>query len=93
MAVEQGRPSTSNGSRGNGFLYFAVGALVIVVGVLGWMYFNGSTQARPDSAVERMADSVSDAADRIGDSAREAARKLPEPAPVPAPVPAPAPAN
>lgn len=89
MAVEQGRSSGS----GNGFLYFAVGALLVAVGVLGWLYYNGSTQARSDSAVERMAESVSSAVDKIGDSARDASRKMPEPAPVPAPAPAPAPTN
>jgi hypothetical protein len=94
MAVEQGRPSSGNGSSGNGFLYFAVGALIVAVGVLGWMYFDGQRNKSPsDTAVERMADSVGDAAERIGDSARDAAKKLPEPAPVPMPAPAPAPAN
>ena len=88
MAIEEGRTSG-----GNGFLYFAVGALIVGVGVLAWMFYNGSTQARSDSAVERMADSVSGAVDKIGDSARDASRKLPEPAPVPAPAPSPAPTN
>lgn len=89
MAVEEGRPNS-----GNGFLYFAVGALIVGVGVLGWMYYNGQThQSRSDTAVERMADSVGDAASKIGDSAREATRKLPEPAPVPMPAPTPAPTN
>lgn len=89
MAVEQSRSSGS----GNGFLYFAVGALIVAVGVLGWMYYNGSNNARSDSAVERMADSVSSAVDKIGDSARDASRNMPEPAPVPMPSPAPAPTN
>ena len=84
MAIEEGRTSG-----GNGFLYFAVGALIVGVGVLAWMFYNGSTQASSDSAVERMADSVSGAVDKIGDSAHDAVRKLPEPAPVPAPAPAP----
>jgi hypothetical protein len=89
MAVEEGRTSG-----GNGFLYFAVGALIVGVGVLGWMYYNGQThQSRSDTAVERIADSVGDAANKIGDSAREATQKLPAPAPVPAPAPAPAPTN
>ncbi|MEQ1780572.1 MAG: hypothetical protein ABMA14_04370 [Hyphomonadaceae bacterium] len=89
MAVEQGRPSG-----GNGFLYFAVGALIVAVGVLAWMYYSGqTTQSKSETAVERMADSVGDAADRVGDSARDAVQKLPEPAPVPAPAPTPAPTN
>lgn len=91
MAVEERRASS-----GNGFLYFAVGALIVAVGVLGWMYYNGQThQAASDSAIERIADSVGDAADKIGDSARDAAKKLHEPAPIPAPAssPAPAPTN
>ena len=89
MAVEERRASS-----GNGFLYFAVGALIVAVGVLGWMYYTGETRhAASDSAVERMADSVGDAADKIGDSARDAAKKLPEPAPIPVPAPAPAPTN
>ncbi len=37
MATEQG---SSSGS-GNGFLYFAIGALIVAVGVLGWMFYNG----------------------------------------------------
>ena len=84
MAVEQ-RPASGN----NGFLYFAVGALIIAVGVLAWMFYNGETNRQSEgSALERVADSVSDAADDIGDSARDAARNVPQPAPAPAPAPA-----
>ena len=87
MAVEERR---SGG--GNGFLYFAIGALIVAVGVLAWMFYNGETnRSRTDTAVERMADSVSDAADEIGDSARDAAQNIPAPTPAPPPNP-PAPA-
>lgn len=80
MAVEQ-----EHRSSGNGFLYFAVGALIVAVGVLAWMSYNGGMgRSSSDSAIERMADSVGDAANDIGDSAREAAKNLP-PAPAPAP--------
>lgn len=87
MAVEERR---SGG--GNGFLYFAIGALIVAVGVLAWMFYNGETnRSHTDTAVERMADSVSDAADEIGDSARDAAQNIPAPTPAPTPNP-PAPA-
>lgn len=83
MAVEQ-RPT----SGGNGFLYFAIGALIVAVGVLAWMFYNGQTnRSSEDTALERVADSVSDAADDISDSARDAARSIPQPAPAPAPAP------
>lgn len=79
MAVEERR------SGGNGFLYFAVGALIVAVIALGWMFYSGETQRSPtESAVERMADSVDDAADAIGDSAREAADNIPAPESTPA---------
>ncbi len=78
--------------KGNGFLYFAVGALIIAVGVLAWMFYSGETnRSSSDSAVERAADAVSDAADDIGDSARDATRNIPAPQPPPAPAPQPAP--
>lgn len=87
MAVEGGRTGG-----GNGFLYFAVGALIVAVGVLGWMFYSGNAApSKSDSAIERMADSVGDAADDIGDSARDAARSIPTPEPAPAPTPAPQP--
>lgn len=83
MAVEERR------SGGNGFLYFAIGALIVAVGVLGWMFYQGGMERSPaDTAVERMADSVGDAADAIGDSARDATDNIPTPEPAPAPVPA-----
>lgn len=76
--------------KGNGFLYFAVGALIVAVGVLTWMFYSGqTTRSSSDSAVERAADAIGDAADDIGDSARDATRNIPEPAPAPAPQPAP----
>lgn len=83
MAVEERR------SGGNGFLYFAVGALIVAVAALAWMFYQGETSRGADTAVERMADSVGDTADAIGDSAREAADNLPQ-APQPAPNPPPA---
>jgi hypothetical protein len=87
MATEQGRSSG-----GNGFLYFAVGALIVAVGVLAWLFFSGETRkSNTDTAIERMADSVGDAADDIGDSARDAARSIPAPQPAPDPLPAPQP--
>ena len=81
MATEQGGAS----SGGNGFLYFAIGALIVAVGVLGWMFYDGGWQQnRTDSAIERTADKIGDAAEDLRDSAREAARSIP-PAPAPAP--------
>ena len=75
---------------GNGFLYFAVGALIVAVGVLAWMFYGGqSSRSSSDTAVERAADAIGDAADDLGDSAREATEKLPAPAPQPQPQPAP----
>ncbi|MBP9234151.1 MAG: hypothetical protein KBF30_05715 [Hyphomonadaceae bacterium] len=83
MAVEENRTRG-----GNGFLYFAVGALIVAVGVLAWMFYSGQTnRSSADTALERVADSVSDAADDIGDSARDAARTVPQPAPAPPPAP------
>lgn len=90
MATEQGG-SSSSGS-GNGFLYFAIGALIVAVGVLGWMFYNGqSSQNSGDTAIERAADSIGSAADKIGDSAKDAARTVPQPAPAPQPAPQPPP--
>lgn len=79
MAVNQTTEKSSNG-----FLYFAVGALVIAVGVLAYFYFNSqpSTENSAESAIERSADAIGDAADKIGDSAKDAARN-PTPAPQP----------
>ena len=90
MAVEQSRPSGG----GNGFLYFAVAALLVAVAALGWMFYTGEThRSSSDTAVERMAESVGAAADKIGDSARDATRNLPKPATIPTPAPVPAPTN
>ena len=79
MATEQ----RSGGS--NGFLYFAIGALIVAVGVLGWMFYDGGWRSSNDTAIERSADRISDAADDIGDSVKDAARNVPAPAPAPAP--------
>jgi hypothetical protein len=78
--------------KGHGFLYFAVGALIVAVGVLAWMFYSGETnRSSADSAVERAADAIGDAADDIGDSARDAPRNIPAPQPAPAPAPQPVP--
>lgn len=87
MAIEERRTT----SGGNGFLYFAVGALVVAVGVLAYMFYTGETnRSRSDTALERVADSVSDAARDVGESAKDAARNIPTPQPSPAPVAPPA---
>lgn len=77
------------GGNSHAFLYFAIGALIVAVAVLGWMFYDG--QWRSDSgssAVERSADAISDAAEDVSDSVRDA-RTAPPPEPAPA-VPAPA---
>jgi hypothetical protein len=82
MATEQGSSS------GNGFLYFAIGALIVGVGVLAWMFYNGQTnRSSSDTAIEHAADSIGDAAEKIGDSAKDATRNIPAPAPAPQPAP------
>jgi hypothetical protein len=92
--AEYERPPTSSTSTvtetrsgGNGFLYFAIGALIVAVGVLGWMFYDGSWRQdrSADTAIERTADAIGDAADDIGDASRNAARNIPAPAPAPAP--------
>lgn len=74
-------------SSSNGFLYFAVGALIVAVAVLAYFYFNGQTaqQSPTEAAIERSADAIGDAARDIGDSAQDAARSIPAPTPAPAP--------
>jgi hypothetical protein len=59
-------------SESHGFLYFIVGALIVGVVVLGFLFYNGNLGGRAsnDSAVERSADAIGDAADEIGDAAR-----------------------
>lgn len=87
MAVEERRGNN------NAFLYFAIGALVVAVAVLAWMFYDG--QWRADSsynAVERSADAISDAAEDVSDSVRDARIAPPQPVPAP-PTPAPAPAE
>lgn len=68
MATE----TKSGGS--NGFLYFIVGALVVGLGVVGWMAYNGGhlSQSPTDRAISRSADAVGDAAKKVGDSAERA---------------------
>ena len=71
----------------NAFLYFAVGALIVAVGVLGWMFYDGQwrTEDSASSAIERSPDAIGDAADDVSDSVRDAARQAPAPQPQPAP--------
>lgn len=91
MPDEQRTTVDTGRSGGNGFLYFVVGALIVGVGVLAWMFYNGETnRTSEDTALERVADSVDDAADDIGDAARNTPRPAP-PAPQPTPAPTPAP--
>jgi type IV secretory pathway TrbF-like protein len=75
MAVQENR----SGGSGNGFLYFAVGALIVAVAVLGYMFYQGQQQTPTESAIESMADSVGEAADSVGDAARDAANNPPAP--------------
>ncbi|HEY7797459.1 MAG TPA: hypothetical protein VIA80_01740 [Hyphomonadaceae bacterium] len=65
----------------HGFLYFIVGALIVGVIILGFLFYNGNLggQSSTDAAVERSADAIGDAADRIGDSAEDAARNAAPP--------------
>jgi len=60
----------------HGFLYFIVGALIVGVIILGFLFYNGNLGGRSssDAAIERSADAIGDAADKIGDSAEDAAR-------------------
>jgi uncharacterized protein HemX len=77
-------------SGGNGFLYFAVGALIVAVAGLGYMYWSGQQTAdQKQTAMERQIDSIGDAADNLGDTVREAARNVqrqPQTQPAPQPV-------
>jgi hypothetical protein len=79
MAVTQQSGDTGRGS--NGFLYFAVGALIVAVGVLGYMYYTGQTHS--ETAVERSADKIGDAARDISDAAKDVTRNAPTPTPQP----------
>lgn len=63
---------TETGSSGsNGFLYFVVGALVVAVAVLGFFYFQG--QSSQETAIERSAAQIGEAAEAVGDSAEQVA--------------------
>jgi hypothetical protein len=79
--------ATEERSGNNAFLYFAVGALIVAVGVLGWMFYDGQwrQQDSASTAIERSADAIGDAADDVSDSVRDAARSTPAPQPQPAP--------
>lgn len=84
--VSSSSTTTSGGS--HGFLYFIVGALIVGVAVLAWMFYGGadtSNSVAENSAIERSADAIGDAAEDISD----AARSTPTPSPAPAPAPAP----
>ena len=79
MATQQTGQSSSGGS--NGFLYFVVGALVVAVALLGYIYIKGH------SVTETPADKVGDAAKDLGSAAKQATRNLnPPTAPAPRPV-------
>ncbi|MET0545431.1 MAG: hypothetical protein ABWZ40_03890 [Caulobacterales bacterium] len=80
--------ATEARSGGNGFLYFVVGALVVIVGVLAYvMYGSGASQNNANAALERSADAVGDAANAVENRAKQ----TPDIQPVPAPnMPAPA---
>jgi hypothetical protein len=82
MATEQ----RSGG--GNGFLYFAIGALIVAVAVLAWMFYGGvdnPDRVAENTAIERSADAVGDAAEDLSDSVRDATRNAPAPATTPPP--------
>ena len=69
--------ATETRESNHGFLYFIVGALIVGVIVLGFLFYNGNLggqQSSTDAAIERSADAIGDAADRVGDSAEDAAR-------------------
>ena len=70
--------ATETRESNHGFLYFIVGALIVGVIVLGFLFYNGNLggggQSSTDASIERSADAIGDAADRIGDSAEDAAR-------------------
>ncbi|HYD17470.1 MAG TPA: hypothetical protein VEF76_03200 [Patescibacteria group bacterium] len=55
----------SNNTENNGGLYFIVGALVIAVGVMGYMYFGGDHDGRSGAsvAIEKTSDAVSNPVD------------------------------
>lgn len=78
-------------SSSGGVLYFVVGALVVAVAGLGYMYFNG--QMRPQTPGEKAGDALAgdaaagDAARDLGGVAKNAARNLnPPTTPAPKPV-------
>lgn len=73
--------ATETRESNHGFLYFIVGALIVGVIVLGFLFYNGNLggQSSTDASIERSADAIGDAADRIGDSAEDAARKATPP--------------
>ena len=65
--------ATETRGSSHGFLYFMVGALVIGVAVIAFMFYSGqrAPAASTSTAIERSADAIGDAADDIGDAARE----------------------
>jgi hypothetical protein len=62
--------ATESSGSSNGFLYFIVGAMLIAMIVLGFMYFNGGFGAPADGPMENAAEAVGEAADEVGDAAR-----------------------
>lgn len=82
--------ATESRGSSNGFLYLIVGALIVAVGVLAFMSYNGNLgQSREEAAVERSADAIGDAARDIGDSVEDASRNAADNVPRPQPLPAP----
>jgi hypothetical protein len=61
---------------GNGFLYFIVGALLVVVIGLGVMMYNGGAigQSPTDRAIENSAEAVGAAADSVSKGVNDATR-------------------
>lgn len=68
--------ATDSSGSSNGFLYFIVGALVIGMAVLGYMFYTGNHGggSSADRAIEKSASSISNAADKIGDSVSKATK-------------------
>ncbi len=62
--------ATESGGNSNCFLYFIVGALVVVVVGFGIMYFNGGLVKQ--SPTDRAANAVANAAENIGEAAKDA---------------------
>ena len=68
--------ATETRESNHGFLYFIVGALIVGVIVLGFLFYNGNLggQSSTDASIEGSADAIGGAAYRNGHSAGGAAR-------------------